>query len=87
MKVFYKGWLGWKMDEYSKNIQGNSFTYSTDMNRFYGEIPKNFVAKTQKVKINGKDAKVIKLNELTKFWFTMEKNNGQNENNNVYVRL
>jgi hypothetical protein len=84
--VFQKGLFGWKMMEFSHNQQSLGYSYSSDSPLIYGIIPENLASKTHILKVNGKEAKIIKLNQKTKVWLFINKDLKQLRESNT-IRL
>lgn len=84
--VFQKGLFGWEMLEFSYNQDSGGYSYSSDRPYFYGLIPKNLAPKTYVIKVNGKEARIIKLNPATKVWVFINQNIKQIKESNT-IRL
>lgn len=85
---FEKGVFGWKRTYYSHN-SNDDYSYSTVVDELSGDIllhgviPKDVVTEIKTIKVNGKDADIIMLNEKTGIWLMM--NDNKDNFNNIKI--
>ncbi|MEK4535848.1 MULTISPECIES: hypothetical protein [Peribacillus] len=83
---FEKGIFGWKLSYYSQDENGG-YSYSSVVDELNGDIllhgviPKDIVTKTKTIKVNGKDADIVMLNDKAGIWIMMNNNNQENFDN------
>jgi hypothetical protein len=81
---FEKGLFGWKRTYYSHNSnEGYSYSTVVDGNEnilLHGIIPKDIVTEIKTIKVNGHDADIIMLNDITGIWLMMDENKGNFNN-------
>jgi hypothetical protein len=83
---FEKGIFGWKLSSYSHD-RNEGYSYSSVVDEINGDIllhgviPKDIVTETKTIKVNGKDADIIMLNDKAGIWIMMSNNNQENLDN------
>jgi len=76
---FEKGVFGWKRTYYSHS-SNEGYSYSTVVDELNGDIllhgglPKDIVTEIKTIKVNGKDADIVMLNDKTGIWLMMNDN-------------
>ena len=83
---FKKGIFGWKLSYYSHD-RNEGYSYSNVVDELNGDIllhgviPKDIVAETKTIKVNGKDADIVMLNDKAGIWIMMNNKNQENFDN------
>lgn len=86
---FDKGLFGWKQSYYSRD-RNEAFSYSTSVvddrvTLYHGSIPSDITGQTHAVKINDKEAKILKLNQDVKVWILANVNDREQDDDNVHI--
>ncbi|WP_102026887.1 hypothetical protein [Salirhabdus sp. Marseille-P4669] len=81
---FEKGIFGWKKSyhsHYKNRDYSHSGFYGDGESLFHGIIPKDIVSETKTIKVNGKNADIVMLNNEIAIWIIMDiQNNFDNLN-------
>lgn len=82
---FEKGIFGWKPTYYSHDEdRGSSYTSLVDGDiLLHGVIPKDIVAETKTIKVNGVEADIVRLNDKTSVWILMSNKPKNFSNRNI----
>ncbi|KMY43926.1 hypothetical protein AC622_06395 [Bacillus sp. FJAT-27916] len=82
---FEKGIFGWKQTYYSHDEdRGSSYTSIVDGDiLLHGIIPKDIVAETETLKVNGIEADIVRLNDKTSVWIFMNNKPKNFSNRNI----
>ena len=69
---FEKGIFGWKPTYYSHDEEDASYSSFVDGDiLLHGVVPKDIVAETKTIKVNGIEADIVRLNDQTSVWILM----------------
>jgi len=83
---FEKGIFGWKQSYYSRE-ENEAYSYSRAGDERNGEtllhgvIPEDIVTETETIKVNGKDANRVMLNDQAGIWLMIKKDNQETPDN------
>ena len=82
---FEKGIFGWKPTYYSHDEdRGSSYTSFADGDiLLHGVLPKDIVAETKTIKVNGIEADIVRLNDKTSVWILMNNKPKNFSNRNI----